>query len=227
MELNSTRNREDELSTLKPLGPTDVDPAKIVSIKHALHIVPSDYIDSNRKILFDPHKGLTMNEVLDKRREGFVNVIPGLEERSWLSELFSCCSTRDHKQEAYAKIIRKHLSSKSTVIRDGNKVSVDREELVPGDILVLSKGDKVNADTLLLEISKGEHKLAVNAFLYTESNTPYDKEIIHSIGDPWDRQEFLLTGTEVVAGGGKALVLAVGKDTAVGMIMKSFGNRKQ
>jgi len=222
MEQNPIRDRKLDFETLQELQfKMESAPTKIISLKRKLDIIDPDYLEKDARPKVDVTKGLTKAEIAERRRLGYVNVINGLTKQSWMSA-FMCCAARPSSQEDYTNVILKYLSAESKVLRDGKVVKIPREELVPGDILILSKGDKVNADALLLEISKDEKELALNTFLYTETDVPYQKEKISSMGDPWERQELLLAGTEVVAGGGKAMVLAVGDQTAIGIIMKSF-----
>ena len=231
MEQTPVRDRNQELENLQDLHLPETRPfkkgtTKIISLKPKVHLITRDYIDTRSKILTDTDNGLTKPEIQERRKQGLVNVIPGLEESSWFG-CPTCCASRENVQEEYAKIIRKHLSAKSLVIREGETKKIDREDLVPGDILLLSKGDKVNADAMLIDFLSHEKDLVVNAFLYTETEAPYQKEKIRSLGDPWERQELILAGTEVISGGAKAIVLAVGRDTAIGLIMKSLINKER
>ena len=225
MEQKPVRDRKKELELLQEIKfRSDPEPSKIISIKPRLDVVDTNYLEYMPRSKTDINEGLTKTQIDEKRRQGYVNVISGMTRQSWM-DAFLCCAARSTKQDEYANVIRKHLSADSKVLRDGKVVKITREEIVPGDILVLSKGDKVNADALLVEISREEKEFAVKTFLYTETEDTYQKELIRSMGDPWERQELVLTGFEVVAGGGKAVVLAVGDQTAIGLIMKSFEDK--
>ena len=54
---------------------------------------------------------------------------------------------QEGKAEQAMDSIRKMLSPGATVIRGGMQVHLDAENLVPGDVVVLSAGDKVPADS--------------------------------------------------------------------------------
>lgn len=225
MEQKPVRDPKSELDTIKEVNnKPDIEPVVIKSFKSKLHFIRDDYLDADIGIKGDIDSGLTAEQVQKRRAEGDVNEFPALEPLPFISRLF-CCTSRPHTQDEYAAIARKHLSHTSKVIRNNKIVTIPREELVPGDILLLTKGDRVNADVKLLQITDEEKPIYVKMFLYTESKEPVLKEIIHSIGKLWDRQEFILAGSEVVSGAGRALVLAVGKNTAIGQIMTSFEQR--
>lgn len=201
----------------------DTEPHKIISVKRKLHHYDCNSFSADIGIKINANSGLTKGEIQEKKREGVRNIIPGVGKTTWHDwyEAFLCCSFRSNARSEYANVIKKYLSPYSRVIRDGKIIQVEREDLLPGDILVFGKGDKINADILLVDIS-GDDKVLVNAFLYTERVEPMVKEKIHSVGEPWDRQEIILTGCEILSGNGKGLVLAVGEQTIVGKIMKNF-----
>ena len=68
-----------------------------------------------------------------------VNVIVGFMQESKAS----------HAIENLAKM----ATTESTVLRSGGKnINIDSEELVPGDIVILSSGDKVPADIRLFNV---------------------------------------------------------------------------
>ena len=59
---------------------------------------------------------------------------------------------QEYRAERAIEALKKLSSLKATVIRDGQKKEIDSKELVPGDIIVLETGDKVPADSRLMEI---------------------------------------------------------------------------
>ena len=73
-------------------------------------------------------------------------------------------------QEYKADKALAHLSQmvkyKARVIRDGVEIVVNQEKVVPGDIVVLSPGDKIPADSRLIEMQNFE---VVEAALTGES----------------------------------------------------------
>ena len=53
---------------------------------------------------------------------------------------------QEGKAEKALQAIREMLAPRATVLRDGQRLSVPAEELVPGDLVILEPGDKVPAD---------------------------------------------------------------------------------
>ena len=94
------------------------------------------------------------------------------------------------------------------VLRDGLAVTVPGEELVPGDVVLLVAGDRVAADARLLEA----HGLEVDEASLTGESLPVSK----AIDGPVDGSRVVLEGSDVVAGTGRAVVVAVGRETRMG-----------
>lgn len=57
--------------------------------------------------------------------------------------------------------LKKMMSLKSKVLRDGIQISIDSTEVVPGDLVILEEGDKVPADGYLILVSNLEMAEAV------------------------------------------------------------------
>ena len=53
--------------------------------------------------------------------------------------------------ERATEALREFLPARATVRRDAHAVAVDARELVPGDVLLLSEGDRLSADARLIE----------------------------------------------------------------------------
>lgn len=90
------------------------------------------------------------------------------------------------------------LSLHFTVIRNGERIEIEAEKLVPGDIVVLVSGDKVPADLRLLA-GKG---LRVNESILTGESQAAEKTPAPVLPDAplGDRLCMLYSGTLVVSG---------------------------
>ncbi len=112
--------------------------------------------------------------------------------------------------------IRKLLSARATVLRDGKRVEVDAGELVPGDIVLLASGDKVPADLRLLEV----RNLRVEEAALTGESLPMEKttDAVEPDAPLGDRSGMAWSGTLVVYGQASGLVVATGADTELGRI---------
>src|SRR5690606_37307836 len=58
---------------------------------------------------------------------------------------------QEYRAERAIEALRQMAAPLATVLRDGREQQVAARELVPGDIILLSAGDKVPADARLLE----------------------------------------------------------------------------
>ena len=88
---------------------------------------------------------------------------------------------------------------------------IPSEELVPGDVILLSAGDHVPADCRLLEA----FSLRVNNATITGEARPVSRNAgVSAESDLLHGTNVLLAGTSVAAGEAKALVFATGMRTA-------------
>ena len=60
---------------------------------------------------------------------------------------------QQYKAEKAIAGLRKLLIPISEVIRDGKHIEISSSEIVPGDIVLLKAGDKINADCRILELN--------------------------------------------------------------------------
>lgn len=90
--------------------------------------------------------------------------------------------------------------------------TVDSEELVVGDIITLEQGDTVPADCLILDCNE----LACNESALTGEAEAMIKEPLTKDNFRYNPCPFLLQGSLVEEGSGKAIVLAVGDNTNQG-----------
>jgi len=112
--------------------------------------------------------------------------------------------------------LAKSMVSQTTVIRDGHQLKVCSEELVVGDIVLLSAGDKVTADMRLV-FSKN---LRINESVLTGESLPAEKvaKPVHKDSVLADRSNIAYASTLVTNGFGRAVVISIGNDTEVGKI---------
>jgi sodium/potassium-transporting ATPase subunit alpha len=105
------------------------------------------------------------------------------------------------------------------VIREGKEKEIHAREIVPGDLIILSEGDKVPADLRLIDTV---YLMVNNAALTGESEpvsldqAPFDGELIQS-------RNISFAGTTVVSGSGKGIVFATGMKTEFGRIAHLTG----
>ncbi len=124
---------------------------------------------------------------------------------------------QEYRAEKALEKLRSLVVPKAKVLRGGELVEIDSRYLVPGDILVLSEGDRVSADARLLEA----RDLYVDESLLTGESRPVAKkaDVVLDPDTPVaDRVNMVFSGTYVVRGSAKAVVVATGMSTEVGRI---------
>jgi magnesium-transporting ATPase (P-type) len=118
-------------------------------------------------------------------------------------------------EEAIAAV-RRMLSLRAAVLRDGRQVEISAEELVPGDVILLQSGDCVAADARLLdarELQADESMLTGESEPSAKSSAP-----VAASAPPGDRVCIVYSGTMITRGRGRAVVTATGNRTEIGRI---------
>lgn len=117
--------------------------------------------------------------------------------------------------------IRGMLSSDAQVRRDGGWATVDAADLVPGDLVRLSPGDKVPADLRLTQT----FQLRIEEAALTGESVPSSKQTEPVADDAGigDRASMAFSGTIVAAGQGRGIVTATGAATEIGRIQTLVG----
>lgn len=123
---------------------------------------------------------------------------------------------QEGKAERAMDAIRQMLAPRAHVIRDGERISIDGEHLVSGDIVLLEAGDKVPADLRLLTA----HSMLVQEAILTGESLPVEKQTKPVAEDATlgDRSCMAFSGTLVASGQGKGVVVATAGDTEIGRI---------
>ena len=123
---------------------------------------------------------------------------------------------QEGKAEKAMEAIRHMLSPEATVLRNGQRTIVPAEELVPGDIVLLSSGDKVPADLRLLSAKN----LRIEEAALTGESTAVEKQTdaIDTLASLGDRACMAYSSTLVVYGQGTGIVVGTADDTEIGRI---------
>jgi Ca2+-transporting ATPase len=112
--------------------------------------------------------------------------------------------------------LRDMVPAFASALRDGNSVTVPLAELVPGDVVTLSSGDKVPADLRLLEVNN----LRLDEAALTGESVPVDKGTSAVAPDSslGDRTCMAYGGTLVAVGTATAVVVTTGPLSELGRI---------
>ena len=131
---------------------------------------------------------------------------------------------QEGKAEKALDSIRNMLSAEAMAVRDGNQRMIPAEELVPGDVVLLQSGDKIPADIRLCEVKN----LRVEEAPLTGESVPTEKtdEPVGEKAQIGDRRSMAYSGTLVVSGRARGIVVGTGADTALGHINSMLSNVK-
>lgn len=125
--------------------------------------------------------------------------------------------------------LKKLIHPEAKVVRDGKIVTIDAANIVPGDVAVLSAGDKIPADGKLIETNR----LFVDEAILTGESVPVSKTAISRQTSDFSKKKetadrspksdsVVYMGTIIASGQGKMLVEVTGKDTQIGKIALSI-----
>lgn len=117
------------------------------------------------------------------------------------------------------KLLDKYVASKTTVFRDGKETEIDSSRLVPGDIVLLVPGDIIRADLRIIE----DYNLFTDESVLTGESVPVHKTSKtqkHVQKQIYKSENIGFSGTTVITGKGKGVVVATGTNTAIGSIAK-------
>lgn len=113
------------------------------------------------------------------------------------------------------------------VIRNGNATLINQQQLVVGDIILLSSGDKIPADARLLQSTD----LAVDESALTGESVPAKKDYSASFTDfntPLaERKNMIYSGNYITSGFCTAIITEVGDSTEFGKIAKHLSDSKK
>lgn len=133
---------------------------------------------------------------------------------------------QEYKAERAIEALKKHLPQTTSVLREKDKKTIPIEEIVPGDIVLLSEGVKVPADIRLISANE----LFTNDATLTGESDPQTKKALAKESPDTGISDILGTifaGTEVVRGNGIGIVIATGMNTQLGKIAKSTIEQKE
>ncbi|AEH23121.1 ATPase, P-type (transporting), HAD superfamily, subfamily IC [Thermodesulfobacterium geofontis OPF15] len=121
---------------------------------------------------------------------------------------------QEYKAEKAIEKLRQMLPFYVKVIRNGIQKEIPAREIVPGDLIILSEGDKIPADARVIE----SNFLTVNNAPLTGESIPIILTCEPFKGEIIESNNIAFAGATVVSGSGKAVVFATGMTTEFGRI---------
>jgi P-type Ca2+ transporter type 2C len=129
---------------------------------------------------------------------------------------------QERKTERTLEALRDLTSPRALVVRDGAQTRIVGREVVRGDTLILSEGDRVPADAVIISATD----LSVDESLLTGESVPVRKaagDAAIAMARPGgDDLPFVFSGTLIVRGQGIAEVKSIGINTEMGKIGRSL-----
>lgn len=134
---------------------------------------------------------------------------------------------QERKTERALEALKDLSSPRALVIRGGQAKRIPGREVARGDVLILSEGDRVPADALILDTAN----LSANESLLTGESVPVRKVVwdgMLEMGRPGgDDLPFVYSGTLITQGRGVAQAKFTGTNTEMGKIGKSLQSLEQ
>ncbi len=121
---------------------------------------------------------------------------------------------QEFQSEKIMESFKKMMPSDITVIRGGHTFQIPAKELVPGDLMSISEGDKIPADGRLVEVNG----LKVDNSSLTGESEPQLRCVESTHGNLLESRNTVFSGTLVQSGNGKAIVYSTGMRTQIGRI---------
>lgn len=132
---------------------------------------------------------------------------------------------QENKANRSLEKLQEMVAYKAIVLRDGEKQEIDSQDVVPGDILFLEAGDKIQADGRLIEAVDFEvHEAALTG--EAESIKKNTNKITRDRGVA-DRTNMVYRGTVATNGHATAVVVKTGEETEIGQIATLVKNIKE
>lgn len=123
---------------------------------------------------------------------------------------------QEYRAERATEELKKMLSSCASVVRDGEVRQVPSEELVPGDLVLVTEGDRISADARVVE---------ANDLQVDQSTLSGESRPVHKHARAIDEDlpmahltNMVFAGTNVSSGDGRVIVTSTGMQTEFGRI---------
>ncbi|MEY8442915.1 cation-translocating P-type ATPase [Lactococcus ileimucosae] len=124
---------------------------------------------------------------------------------------------QEERAETALSALKKLSAPNSTVIRNGKLSTIPSEELVVGDLIQLNAGEQVGADVRLLSANS----LQVDESSLTGESEAIEKDASREISENvplGDQVNMVFSGTNVLNGTAKGIVVATGMKSQMGQI---------
>jgi P-type Ca2+ transporter type 2C len=127
---------------------------------------------------------------------------------------------QEYKAEKSIEALTRMAAPRATVLRDGDEMEIDSEDVVPGDVLILREGDKVAADARVIEC----FSFYCDESSLTGESRPETKRAgaLPEKTPVADRSNMVFMNAVITRGRASAVVVKTGLKTEVGKIAKEI-----
>lgn len=129
---------------------------------------------------------------------------------------------QEYCSERSLALLKQYAEPKARVRRDGHILTVNASRTVPGDVMLLTAGDRVAADVRLLT----SHNLTVDESALTGESVPVVKTSVPPVRRPtqiYQAQNLIFAGTTAQTGLARAVAIATGSATMFGRVTALVG----
>ena len=128
---------------------------------------------------------------------------------------------QEFKTERTLDALKEMAAPGCRVVRDGKVNEIPATQVVPGDLIIIEEGDKVAADSVLVEAKN----INVDESLLTGESVPVDKNAHNENNGKYPENEAcIFMGTAITRGRGRAIAFATGMKTEMGKIADMIQN---
>ena len=207
---------EEAEERIKKLGPNEIRQAKP---KKWYNYFWESLVTPFNCILIGIALILTYTDVILPETPSYANiiVIAILVIASTLLDFFE-----EYRSNKAAEKLKKMVETKTTVIRNGQKIDIPIKEVVIGDTVILSAGSMIPADLRVIEAKDlyvGQSSLTGESDSVKKTIELENKEEIDNISD-FDNICFM--GTNVISGSAKGIVIKTADSTYFGKIANTI-----
>lgn len=126
---------------------------------------------------------------------------------------------QEARAERAVSLLKKYLPSKTMALRNGIEKTIDKKFLVPGDVVLLEAGSIVPADLRMLKVEN----FLIDESVLTGESVPVSKisqPLLKETKEIFEAKNIAFSGTSVISGEAKGIVINTGKNTILGEITK-------
>lgn len=130
---------------------------------------------------------------------------------------------QENKAEAALDHLKTYIEKRTRILRDSHEYEIDAEELVPGDIIHISQGERIPCDARLIYTNN----FMVDEATLTGESLPVQKntEPVNFQAVLGDQKCMIFGGTLAIQGFANAIVSTTGKNTEIGKIASMVGEQ--